>query len=116
MQWKLRSIAARADSAGSAAEKRLQRCNDCRSVTIDGKGLLPRGMTGGDGDRGFGEAEGFGEKRNERRIGLPSSGTALTRTARTKLPSSRAKTPSRPSRPALGVTRRESVTPVGVSL
>lgn len=44
---------------------------------------------------------------------LPLSGTALTRRRSTALPSSRVSVPSMASRPALGVTRRWSVSPPG---
>ncbi|MEO6012648.1 MAG: hypothetical protein ABIQ30_03555 [Devosia sp.] len=76
--------------------------------------LEAAGFADGNADRGFGDVQGLGEEGNEPGIGLALFGDAARRMRRTAVPSERVSTPSMRSGPALGVTRRLSVSPVGV--
>ncbi len=63
----------------------------------------------------FGTPSALASSATTAALALPLSGTALTRTRSTAVPSSLISTPSMASRPALGVTRMKRLSPLGLS-
>lgn len=61
----------------------------------------------------FGTPSALAKRAMTAALASPLSGTALTRIRSTAEPSSQCSIPSMASRPALGVTRRKTVTPYG---